>query len=105
MTKAQVLVRWSLQKGYICVPRSGSAYKIERVAIAENSYGGAVVIKQGKLSMATDADKLESATLTSDEMAILDGLDIQYKAGKLGRRDGWSDADVTGADWDPTKVA
>ena len=104
MTKAQVLVRWSLQKGYICVPRSGSQYKIERVAIAENSYGGAVAIKEGKLSTATDVEKLQKATLTSEEMAILDGLDIQYKAGKLGRRDGWNDADVTGDDWDPTDV-
>lgn len=104
MTKAQVLVRWSLQKGYICVPRSGSAYKIERVAIAENSYGGAVVIKEGKISGASNAEREQSAILTSEEMAILDGLDIKYKAGKLGRRDGWYDADVTGADWDPTEI-
>ncbi len=105
MTKAQVMVRWSLQKGYICVPRSGSQYKIERVAIAENSYGGAVVIKEGKLSAASsNADREQSAILTSEEMAILDRLDIKYKAGKLGRRDGWNDADVTGADWDPTDV-
>ena len=35
-------------------------------------------------------------------MSILDGLDVNYKAGKLGRRDGWNDADVTGVNWDPT---
>jgi diketogulonate reductase-like aldo/keto reductase len=102
VTKAQALVRWSLQKGYICVPRSGCAYKIERVAIAENSYGGGVVIKEGKLTTISDAGGEESAMLTPEEMTILDGLDVNYKAGKLGRRDGWNDADVTGVDWDPT---
>ena len=104
MTKAQVLVRWSLQKGYICVPRSGSDYKIERAAIAENSYGGGFVITKGKLSTASYFDREQSVILTSEEMAILDGLDVKYKAGKLGRSDGWNDADVTGADWDPTEV-
>ena len=89
MTKAQLLVRWSMQKGYVCVPRSGCSSKIERIAIAENSYGG------------VNGD--ESFVLTKEDMKILDGLDIGYKAGKLGRRDGWDDADVTGDDWDPTE--
>eukprot|EP00980_Cylindrotheca_fusiformis_P003240 scaffold735_cov116-Cylindrotheca_fusiformis.AAC.10 len=89
MTKAQVLVRWSLQKGYICVPRSASASKVERLAIAENSYGG-VNRKEG------------SYVLSAGEMETLDGLDVSYKAGRLGRRDGWNDSDVTGPDWDPT---
>ena len=88
MTKAQVLVRWALQKGYICVPRSASASKVERVAIAENSYGG------------VNADS--AFTLTSEEMMTLDRLDVSWPAGRLGRRDGWEDADVTGLDWDPT---
>jgi 2,5-diketo-D-gluconate reductase A len=88
MTKAQVLVRWSLQKGYICVPRSASASKVERLAISENSYGG-VNRKEGAF------------VLTPEEMEILDGLDISYTAGKLGRRDGWEDSDVTGPNWDP----
>lgn len=104
VTKAQALVRWSLQKGYICVPRSGCTYTIERVAIAENSYGGAVVIKDGKVTTISNADREESVILTPEEMAIIDGFDVNYKAGKLGRRDGWNDADVTGADWDPTDV-
>jgi diketogulonate reductase-like aldo/keto reductase len=91
MTKAQILVRWSLQKGYICMPRSGSASKLERKAIAENSYGG--------VNMREDAD-----ILTPEEMMILDGLNVSFKAGKLGRRDGWTDSDVTGPDWDPTEV-
>ncbi len=89
MTKAQVLVRWSLQKGYVCVPRSASASKIERFAIAENSYGGVNPVER-------------SFVLTPEEMATLDSLDVGYKAGKLGRRDGWLDSDVTGSGWDPT---
>jgi len=91
VTKAQLLVRWSLQKGYVCVPRSGSKSKVERVAIAENSYGGV---------NPTDT----KFVLSQEDMTILDGLDIGYKAGRLGRRDGWADEDVTGPDWDPTEV-
>jgi diketogulonate reductase-like aldo/keto reductase len=89
MTRAQILVRWSLQKGYVCVPRSSVASKVERIAIAENSYGG--VNSQGGVFV-----------LTNEEMRILDGLDEHYKAGKLGRRDGWGDDDVAGPEWDPT---
>ena len=74
MTKAQVMVRWSLQKGYICVPRSGSDYKIERAAIAENSYGGGFVITEGKLSTGSYFDREQSVILTSEEITILDGL-------------------------------
>ena len=88
MTKAQVLARWSIQSGYVCVPRSASASKIERSAIGENSYGG--INMQG------------SFKLTNEEMTALNKLNINYKAGKLGRRDGWNDSDVTGVDWDPT---
>ena len=88
MSKAQVLVRWSLQKGYLCVPRSASSSKVERLAIADNSYGG--VNANGGF------------VLSADEMKLLDGLDTSYKAGVLGRRDGWEDDDVTGPDWDPT---
>lgn len=95
MTKAQVLVRWSLQKGYVCVPRSAAASKVERMAIAENSYGG---VNPGDMADAT------SFTMSNEEMAILDGLDINYCAGKLGRTDGWAAEDISGADWDPTLV-
>lgn len=91
VTKAQLLVRWSLQKGYVCVPRSGSKSKVERVAIAENSYGGVNPIGA-------------PFTLSEEDMKVLDGLDIGYKAGKLGRRDGWDDGDVAGPEWDPTEV-
>ncbi|KAL9179001.1 hypothetical protein ACHAXT_011974 [Thalassiosira profunda] len=90
VTKAQVLVRWSLQKGYACVPRSGAASKVERMAIAENSYGGV-----------TEAPFV----LSEEEMKVLDGLDVGYRAGKLGRRDGWGDADVSGPSWDPTEIS
>ena len=84
-TKAQILIRWSLQKGYACVPRSSAASKVERVAIAENSYGG-----------------VSGFVLDEEEMKMLDGLDVSWKAGSLGRRDGWEDSDVAGPDWDPT---
>ena len=104
ITKAQALVRWSLQKGYICVPRSGCGTEIERIAIAENSYGGGVVIKAGKLSKNDNADEERSAILTPEEMAILDGLDVNYKAGRLGRTDGWNEADMKGIKWDPTEL-
>lgn len=85
MTKAQVLVRWALQKGYLCVPRSGSKYKIDRAAIVENSFGG-----------------VQSFVLTPKEMEVLDGLDEQLPAGRLGIVDGWSEADIVDANWDPT---
>ena len=89
MTKAQVLVRWSLQKGYVCVPRSSSASKLERIAIAENSYGG--VNRNGK-----------NFVLSDEEMEVINELNVDLKAGKLGRRDGWSDEDVLSIDWDVT---
>ena len=83
--QAQVLVRWALQKGYISVPRSGTGSKVERKAIFENSYHG-----------------VEPFQLSLDDMETLDGLDVNLKAGKLGRKDGWEDSDVKGVDWDPT---
>lgn len=86
-TKAQVLIRWSLQKGYVCVPRSAAATKIERLAIGENSYGG-----------------VSSFVLSDDDMKLLDGLNVSLKAGTLGRRDGWEDSNVSGDEWDPTDV-
>ncbi|KAL7528440.1 hypothetical protein ACHAWF_002560 [Thalassiosira exigua] len=95
VTKAQLLVRWSLQRGYVCVPRSGSKSKVERTAIAENSYGG--------VNPSRD-DGTSSFLLSEEDMKVLDGLDVGYKAGKLGRRDGWGDADVAGPEWDPTDI-
>jgi hypothetical protein len=35
-------------------------------------------------------------------MELLHSLDVDYKTGKLGRRDGWKDEDVTSDSWDPT---
>jgi diketogulonate reductase-like aldo/keto reductase len=108
MTKAQLLVRWSLQKGYVCVPRSGSSSKVERVAIAENSYGGVNPAAAAAVTDESDdgdaTSSYRSFVLTDGEMKLLDGLDAGYKAGKLGRRDGWEDGDVVGPDWDPTDV-
>ena len=37
-------------------------------------------------------------------MAVLDSLDVNLKAGHLGRRDGWEDSDVSSDEWDPTAV-
>ena len=87
MTKAQVLVRWALQRGYLCVPRSGSQFKIERAAIAENSYDG-----------------VSKFVLTPKEMEILNGLDENLPAGRLGIVDGWVESDIVNAQWDPTSV-
>ena len=36
---------------------------------------------------------------------MLDSLNVSYKTGKLGRRDGWNDEDVVSDDWDPTESA
>ena len=102
MTKAQLLVRWSLQKGFVCVPRSGSSTKIERLAIAENSYGG---VNPQPHQIEIDSDMSPSFVLTNEHMKLLDDLDVGYKAGKLGRRDGWDDIDVLGPNWDPTDYA
>jgi diketogulonate reductase-like aldo/keto reductase len=114
MTKAQVLVRWSMQRGYVCVPRSGSKTKVERMAIAENSYGGvnpivSTMTRKDDDGSNGDTSSFSSASpppfvLTDEDMKLLDGLDVGYKAGKLGRRDGWDDDDVCGPDWDPTDV-
>ena len=87
-TKAQVLIRWAMQKGYTCVPRSAAATKIERIAISENTYGG-----------------VSGFLLNESEMKALDNLNVSLKAGTLGRRDGWEDSDVSGVDWDPTDYA
>lgn len=104
ISKAQALVRWSLEKGYFCVPRSGCDSEIQRMAIAENSYGGGVVNKDGNLSTTNIADEEKSAILTREEMAIFDKLDVNYKAGKLRRTDGWAEVDIKGANWDPTEA-
>lgn len=85
LTKAQVLVRWAFQKGYLSVPRSGSKSKIERIAIQENSYNG-----------------VKDVVLTEKEMDILDGLDEKLPAGRLGILDGWTESDIVGESWDPT---
>ena len=104
MTKAQLLVRWSLQRGYVCVPRSGSSSKVERLAIAENSYGGVNPAAATDESDSSDETSSRSFVLTDEDMKVLGGLDVGYKAGKLGRRDGWEDGDVVGPDWDPTDI-
>lgn len=70
------------------MPRSGSKSKIERAAIAENSYNG-----------------VKDWVLSAKEMETLDGLDEQLTVGKLGLLyDGWVDSDVIDEKWDPTKA-
>jgi diketogulonate reductase-like aldo/keto reductase len=91
VTKAQIMVRWALQKGYLCVPRSGVGSKLECLAIQENSFHG-----------------VNSFFLTDEDMATLDGLDEGITAGRLGLLDGWTEADVdvqSGSvnKWDPTQ--
>lgn len=84
-TKQQVLIRWAIQRGYLCVPRSNSQYKIERQAIMENSW------------MA-----IQDFILSGKDMTILNNLDEQIPAGRLGVKDGWDEKDIVDNQWDPT---
>jgi diketogulonate reductase-like aldo/keto reductase len=88
MTKQQVLIQWTLQKGFICTPRGSSKFNIERMAIQENSW-----------------DAVQDFRLTETEMDILDGLDEQLPAGRLGIRDGWDESQITDPAWDPTFIS
>jgi hypothetical protein len=83
--QAQILVRWALQCNYVCVPRSGSATKVERQAIAENSFRG-----------------VHDFVLDRDEMMLLDTLDVNLPAGQLAVLDGYTAADILSRTWDPT---
>ena len=85
VTKAQVLVRWAIQKGYTCVPRSSANSKIERLAIAENSFKGC-----------------STFSLSEEQMSLIDRLDLQLPAGQLGVTDGYEAEDIISRDWDPT---
>ena len=90
-TRAQVLVRWSVQRGFVPLPRSGTSDKDQRLAIAQNSAAGV-----------SDGATWANGPLTPAEMAKLDGLEDHLRSGRLGRADGWAPEDVAGPDWDPT---
>jgi diketogulonate reductase-like aldo/keto reductase len=94
MTKDQILVRWALQRGFTCVPRSAPNNKLERIAISENCYGG---VNEAGVGIENNRFVLSAA-----QMSTLDGLDVGFKCGTLGRRDGWTENDVLGKDWEPT---
>lgn len=85
VTKQQVLIRWALQSGYLCVPRSSAQFKVERAAIRENAWPA-----------------IRTFTLTNEEMGLLNSLDIQLPVGQLGVTDGWEPEDIVDAKWDPT---
>ena len=85
VTKQQILIRWAVQSGYLCVPRSGSQYKVERAAIYENAW-----------------PQVSQFTLSAAEMEFLRGLDVQLPAGQLGVTDGWEASEIVDAKWDPT---
>jgi len=108
ISKAQLLVKWSLQSGYVCVPRTSSDTLEKRLAIIENSYGGTQLIQQnedGKDTIMNENKKdVSQVLLTTEEMKILNGLDISYKAGQLGRTDGWTEKDIVNSSWDPTEA-
>jgi 2,5-diketo-D-gluconate reductase A len=87
-TKQQILIRWAVQKGYTCVPRSSSQYKVERQAIRENSWWATREI-----------------LLSDAEMKILDSLDEQIPVGRLRVLDGWTEADIVDERWDPTNLS
>jgi 2,5-diketo-D-gluconate reductase A len=87
MTKQQVLVRWAVQRGYLCVPRSGSKSKVEQQTIAENSWQGTAPY-----------------ILSDQDMETLNNLDTHIPAGQLGVLDGWEPSDIVDAKWDPTAL-
>jgi len=108
ISNAQLLVKWSLQSGYVCVPRSSSDTLEKSLAIIENSYGGTQLIQHnedGKDTIMNENKKdVSQLLLTTEEMQILNGLDVSYKAGQLGRTDGWTDKDIVNSSWDPTEA-
>ena len=87
MAKANVLIGWALQNNFLSVPRSSAKFKIERQAIAENSWKGT-----------------SSFALSKEETAILNNLDEQLPAGRLGALDGWDESAIVDESWDPTLV-
>lgn len=89
MTKAQGLIRWSLSRGLVSIPRSGTGSEAEIRAIKdENSPRG-----------------MAGKSFTAEDLAKIDALGAEMLAtGKLGRTDGWLAKDVTGAAFDPTTI-
>ena len=87
-TKQQILIRWAIQKGFVCTPRSSSKYKVERQAIRENSW-----------------TETQEIVLNDAEMILLDSLDEKIPAGRLRVLDGWSEMDILDDGWDPTNVS
>ena len=90
-TKAQILVRWALQRGFVPLPRSGVSDAVQRLAIAQNSLAGV-----------EDGPSWKGGQLSAQEMRSLNQLEDRLASGRLGRADGWTADDVTGPDWDPT---
>ena len=86
-TKAQVLVKWATQSGFVALPRTTTATKAEAEAVPQN--------------LLRDWD---TGDLTEEEMDALNSLDRGLPAGELGRIDGWTVEDVKGKSWDPTFV-
>lgn len=99
-TKAQVVVRWAVQRGFGAVPRGGVSSDAERRAIRQNSGRG--VSSLGWQDVDKGVATWRGGALTDAEMAALGGMDQQLAAGRLGRLDGWVAKDVSGVDWDPT---
>lgn len=99
-TRAQVLVRWAVQRGFGALPRSGTGSSAERLAIRQNSADGSGLLPE---SSASRDMTWSGGPLTAAEMTTLDGFEEQLPAGRLGRLDGWSAGDVGGSDWDPTR--
>ena len=90
-TKAQVLVRWALQRGFVPLPRSGVSDSVQKLAIAQNALAGV-----------EDGPSWKGGQLSAQEMRSLNQLEDRLASGRLGRADGWTLNDVTGPDWDPT---
>jgi len=87
VTKQQVLIRWAIQRGFVCVPRSSSKYKVEQQAIAENAWPA-----------------VSAFVLSERDMKTLNGLDKDLPAGQLRVLDGWNASDIMDDNWDPTRA-
>lgn len=65
-TPAQILLRWCIQKGYICIPKSSQLSRIE-----ENA-------------------SIFDFELTDDDLNILDGLEEDFRTGRPKIKEPWN---------------
>lgn len=85
-TPAQVLVRWSLQRGFVPLPKSDTPSRISECLVCRGGEGGAVVSElfvrpsMHLFDLAEENADVYDFELDQDAMARLDALD-EGKAG------------------------